>query len=198
MIASKNKGKIAEFHKLFQPLGLSIQSLLDYPDVMDVEETGATFYENAQLKSEAIAKIFNSVVIADDSGLAIDALDGRPGVYSARYAGEDKDDEANIVKVLKELEGVPFEKRTARFICVLSISAPNVTTRFVEGECQGLITTQQMGTNGFGYDPIFYIPEHKKTFAELAADQKNELSHRALAMKELQDMLLTIEEEFLR
>jgi len=198
MIASKNKGKIAEFHKLFQPLGLQIRSLLDYPDTMYVEETGETFYENAQLKSEAIAKVFNSVVIADDSGLEIDALAGRPGVYSARYAGEDKNDEANTEKVLKELEGVPFNKRTARFICVLSISAPKVSTRFFKGECHGFIATQPTGTHGFGYDPIFYIPEYKKTFAELEADQKNKMSHRALAMQALQGTLLTIEEEFLK
>ncbi|GGE42477.1 non-canonical purine NTP pyrophosphatase [Pullulanibacillus camelliae] len=198
IIASKNKGKIEEFQKLFHPFGLTIQSLLDFPDAIDVEETGTTFYENAQLKSEAIAKIYNTVAIADDSGLEIDALDGRPGVYSARYAGEDKADEANIAKVLEELKEIPFEQRTAHFTCVLSISAPNIPTRFVKGECHGLIAQQPTGTLGFGYDPIFYIPEFKKTFAELESEQKNKLSHRAMAMKELQVIWPTIKEEFLK
>jgi XTP/dITP diphosphohydrolase len=192
LIASKNKGKIAEFQRMLEPQGYEVVSLLDFPDAPDVEETGDTFHENARLKAEAIAKKFSCIAIADDSGLVVDALDGRPGVYSARFAGEEKDDQKNIEKVLNELSGVPMSKRSAHFTCVLAVSGLDFSTFFVEGECHGLITLEPAGSQGFGYDPIFYIPEKGKTFAELSADEKNKISHRALALKKLEAKMNTL------
>ncbi|MGM9924549.1 MAG: XTP/dITP diphosphatase [Bacillus sp. (in: firmicutes)] len=186
IIATKNQGKAKEFIALFSPLGYEVLTLLDFKDAMDVEETGTTFEENAILKAEALCKQYNTMVIADDSGLIIDALDGRPGVYSARYAGLEKSDEANIDKVLGELENVPEEHRTARFYCALAISAPNKETVTVAGTVEGFITTARQGENGFGYDPIFYVPSLERTMAELRPEEKNAISHRANALKNLQ------------
>lgn len=192
LIATKNKGKVKEFAALFADKGIIVRSLLDYPEAIDVEETGDTFVENAKIKAEAISKQYNKVVIADDSGLSIDALDGRPGVFSARYAGEQKDDLANIEKVLRELEGIPFEERTARFHCVLAIAIPNEDTKTFEGTCEGYITENPAGENGFGYDPIFYVLDKRQTMAQLSNDEKNKISHRANAMNKLQDNWHTI------
>jgi len=186
IIATKNKGKASEFQALLAKKGVAVKTLLDFPNSPDVEETGSTFAENARLKAEAIARFFQAIVIADDSGLSIDALGGKPGVYSARYAGEEKDDEANIAKVLKEMEGIPFEKRTARFHCALAISVPNGFTTIVEGTCEGYIAEAPKGENGFGYDPIFYVPQKGKTMAELTKEEKNNISHRAVALAKLE------------
>ena len=185
LIASKNSGKIAEFKQMLSPLGIEVVSLLDFLDAPDVEETGETFQQNAKLKAEAITKRYGCIAIADDSGLVVDKLEGRPGVYSARYAGEDKDDQKNIEKVLEELSGIPMPERTAHFVCVLAISSPERPTYFVEGECHGLIATNPSGTEGFGYDPIFYVPGKGKTFAELSSNEKNTISHRARALQKL-------------
>ena len=185
LIATKNKGKIKEFADLFGEKGVKVSSLLDFPTVEDVEETGSTFIENAKIKAETISNHFNKIVVADDSGLSVDALGGKPGVYSARYAGETKSDEANLQKVLKEMEGIPFEKRTARFHCVLAVTIPNEETKIFEGTCEGYITEKPEGENGFGYDPIFYILDQKQTMAQLTSDEKNKISHRANAMKKL-------------
>lgn len=185
IIATQNPGKVKEFEKMFQEDGVEIQSLLDFPDVPDVEETGSTFTENAMLKAETIAKRFHTKVIADDSGLVVDALEGRPGVYSARYAGTEKSDEANINKVLEELDGVPFEKRTARFKCIIAAAQPAQPTEIYEGTCEGCITFERKGSGGFGYDPIFYVPEREKTLAELTKEEKNQISHRARALKQM-------------
>src|SRR5690606_14949530 len=143
------------------------------------------FVENALLKAEEMAKRLGKTVIADDSGLEIDALDGRPGVYSARYAGEDKDDDANIRKVLQELDGVPNERRTARFRAVLAMVVPGKEPLIVEGTCEGMILSEKRGTNGFGYDPIFYVPEKGKTMAEMTPEEKNSISHRGKAIQKL-------------
>jgi len=189
IIATKNEGKAKEFESLFQAKGYKVKTLLDVPHSPDVEETGTTFEENAILKAEAIAKEYNQVVVADDSGLIVDALDGRPGVYSARYAGEEKNDEANTNKVLRELAGVPTEKRTARFYCALAVASPNQETITVSGTIEGIITEQPVGDNGFGYDPIFLVEELGKTTAELTKEEKNKISHRATALKALEDKL---------
>lgn len=186
IIATKNKGKASEFQALLAKKGVAVKTLLDFPNSPDVEETGSTFAENARLKAETIARFFQAIVIADDSGLSIDALGGKPGVYSARYAGEEKDDEANIAKVLEEMEGIPFEQRTARFHCALAISVPNGSTTIVEGTCEGYITEAPKGENGFGYDPIFYVPQKEKTMAELTKEEKNKISHRAVALVKLE------------
>jgi len=185
IIATKNKGKAKEFVELFEPLGFRVKTLLDYPDAPDIEETGETFEENALLKAAGISNIFQKIVIADDSGLVIDALDGRPGVYSARYAGTKKDDEANIQKVLFEMKDVPEEKRTAHFHCTLALVVPGKDPVMVEGTCNGLILTEKRGNNGFGYDPIFYLPHLKKTMAEITSEEKNRISHRGNAIRKL-------------
>ncbi|MDT8859478.1 XTP/dITP diphosphatase [Alkalihalobacillus sp. MEB130] len=183
VIATKNKGKIAEFKQMLD--GWEVRSLLDYPDIPDIEEDGDTFSKNAAKKAETLATYLNQMVVADDSGLEVDALDGRPGVYSARYAGSDKSDAANMGKVLTEMLDVPSEDRTARFICVMAVASPKKETRFYEGSCEGMIALEERGTNGFGYDPIFYVPELEKTMAQLTAEQKNERSHRANALHQL-------------
>lgn len=187
VIATKNAGKVREFAALFAKRGIDVKSLLDFPDVPDVEETGSTFAENARLKAEAISRRFGCPVIADDSGLAVDALGGRPGVYSARYAGEDKNDARNIAKLLHELEGVPIEQRTARFHCALAVAIPGRPTAVVEAACEGYIAEAPRGEGGFGYDPVFYLPEKGKTMAELTPEEKNEISHRAKALAKLDE-----------
>ena len=189
IIATKNAGKVKDFETLFSPKGFKVKSLLDFPEIEDVEETGVTFAENATLKAEAISFALNKPVIADDSGLAIDALNGEPGVYSARYAGENKDDNANIEKVLQKLNDVPFEKRTARFHCALAIAVPGKRTEIVEGTCEGHILEEKRGENGFGYDPIFFVEKWRCSMAELTKEQKNQISHRANALKKLAPLI---------
>jgi XTP/dITP diphosphohydrolase len=189
IIATKNAGKVKDFETLFSPKGFKVKSLLDFPEIEDVEETGVTFAENAKLKAEAISSALNKPVIADDSGLAIDALNGEPGVYSARYAGENKDDNANIEKVLQKLNDVPFEKRTARFHCALAIAVPGKRTEIVEGTCEGHILEEKRGENGFGYDPIFFVEKWRCSMAELTKEQKNQISHRANALKRLAPLI---------
>ncbi|MDO6846897.1 XTP/dITP diphosphatase [Priestia megaterium] len=189
IIATKNAGKVKDFETLFSPKGFKVKSLLDFPEIEDVEETGVTFAENATLKAEAISSALNKPVIADDSGLAIDALNGDPGVYSARYAGENKDDNANIEKVLQKLNDVPFEKRTARFHCALAIAVPGKRTEIVEGTCEGHILEGKRGENGFGYDPIFFVEKWRCSMAELTKEQKNQISHRANALKKLAPLI---------
>lgn len=189
IIATKNAGKVKDFETLFSPKGFQVKSLLDFPEMEDVEETGVTFAENATLKAEAISSALNKPVIADDSGLAIDALNGEPGVYSARYAGENKDDNANIEKVLQKLNDVPFEKRTARFHCALAIAVPGKRTEIVEGTCEGHILEEKRGENGFGYDPIFFVEKWRCSMAELSKEQKNQISHRANALKKLAPLI---------
>lgn len=189
IIATKNQGKAKEFAAIFTPRGYIVRTLLDFPDIADVEETGQTFEENAILKAEVVSRQLRKMVISDDSGLIIDALGGKPGIYSARYAGENKDDQANINKVLKELAGVPLEKRTARFYCALALAAPGQKTITVSGTCEGHILEEQRGSNGFGYDPLFFVAEKGLSMAEMSASYKNKISHRANALKKLDDIL---------
>ncbi|MED4203149.1 XTP/dITP diphosphatase [Neobacillus mesonae] len=189
IIATKNPGKAREFEHIFSPRGIAVKTLLDFPEFPEVEETGTTFEENAILKAEAVSQALNKMVIGDDSGLMIDALEGRPGIYSARYAGEPKNDENNIDKVLSELTGVPAEKRTARFYCALAVAVPGQETFTVSGTCEGRILEERRGTNGFGYDPVFFVPEKGVAMAELSSDEKNKISHRANALMKLDEML---------
>jgi XTP/dITP diphosphohydrolase len=195
IIATKNPGKAREFEHIFAPRGIAVKTLLDYPEIEDVEETGSSFGENAALKAESVSQQLNKMVIGDDSGLIVDALDGRPGIYSARYAGEKpKSDQKNLEKVLLELRGVPEDERTARFYCALAVALPGKETITVAGTCEGRILEEQRGTNGFGYDPIFYVPEKRCTMAELSSDEKNKISHRANALKKLEGILDSIVE----
>ncbi|TDK61539.1 XTP/dITP diphosphatase [Bacillus salipaludis] len=192
IIATKNPGKAREFESIFAKRGIEVKTLLDFPEIPEVEETGTTFEANAILKAEAISKALNKMVIGDDSGLIVDALEGRPGIYSARYAGEHKNDQDNIDKVLSELKDVPEEERTARFYCALAVAVPNQETMTVSGTCEGRILTERKGTHGFGYDPIFYVPNLGLAMAELPSEEKNKISHRANALKKLDTVLDSI------
>ncbi|WP_147532551.1 XTP/dITP diphosphatase [Bacillus marasmi] len=187
IIATKNKGKTKEFQQMFAKRGYQVLTLLDFPELEDVEETGTTFEENAILKAETISKQLGKIVISDDSGLVVDALNGRPGVYSARYAGEDKNDEANNNKVLEELSDVPDDKRTARFYCALAIAVPGQQTETFSGTVEGRILHERQGTNGFGYDPIFFSLDENRAMAELSSEEKNAISHRGKALKQLDE-----------
>lgn len=189
IIATHNPGKVKEFKEILEPKGYDVKSLADIGYTEEIEETGHTFEENAVLKAEAVAKAVNKMVIADDSGLSIDNLGGSPGVYSARYAGEQRDDQANIVKVLGELKGIEKEQRTARFRCALAVSIPGEETKTVEGHVEGYIAEEPRGEYGFGYDPIFIVKDKDKTMAELTSDEKNKISHRADALKKLSKLL---------
>lgn len=189
IIATHNPGKVKEFKEILEPKGYDVKSLAEIGFTEEIEETGHTFEENAILKAEAVARAVNKMVIADDSGLSIDNLGGKPGVYSARYAGEQKDDQANIDKVLSELKGIEKEQRTARFRCALAVSIPGEETKTVEGHVEGYIAEEPRGEYGFGYDPIFIVKDKDKTMAELTSDEKNKISHRADALKKLSKLL---------
>ncbi|MDT2011422.1 ribonuclease PH [Carnobacterium divergens] len=186
LIATRNKGKAKEFEALFAKKGWSIKTLLDFPEIPDVDETGTTFEENALLKAETIAQTLNMVVLADDSGLKVDALGGQPGVYSARFAGEAKSDAANNAKLLHELTDVPDAERTAQFHCTLALAMPDKESLVVSGEVDGVILAIPRGDNGFGYDPLFYVPRLEKTMAELSGEEKNQNSHRSQALMQLE------------
>lgn len=184
VIATKNKGKAAEFEKMFAPKGYTVKTLVDFPEIGEIAETGQSFTENALQKAETVSQLLNRPVLADDSGLCVDALGGQPGIYSARYA-EDHNDAANNAKLLSELAGVPPLERTAHFHCTLAMVAPNKKPLIVEGEVEGLIAGIPQGENGFGYDPLFYLSELDCTMAQLSREQKNQLSHRAMALQKL-------------
>ncbi|PYZ99118.1 non-canonical purine NTP pyrophosphatase [Alteribacter lacisalsi] len=187
LIATKNPGKVKEFEAFFAEKDIKVRSLLDLEEPEDVIEDGETFEDNAVKKAEAIGKAAGLPVIADDSGLEVDALNGAPGVYSARYAGKEKNDEANNLKLLREMEGVPPEKRTARFVCALAVYLPGNRSFVLRGTCEGLIAEERKGEHGFGYDPLFYVPSSEKMMAELTSEEKNTLSHRAKALQLLEE-----------
>lgn len=190
LIATKNKGKVDDFKVLFEPRGIEVVSLLDLDQTIeDVEETGQTFSENAIIKSEAISNLLQMPVISDDSGLEVDALDGEPGVYSARYAGLEKDDQANIDKVLSNLKGINENARSARFVCAIALSEPGKKTLVERGYCEGSILKQPCGTNGFGYDPIFKPLGYNCSMAELSPEEKAVISHRGNALRKISHWL---------
>ncbi|MDA2975700.1 MAG: XTP/dITP diphosphatase [Actinomycetota bacterium] len=185
VVASTNAHKIKEIAAILKPYGWEVKSLLDFPNLPDVQETGATFEENAILKATTIAKVLNQPVLADDSGIEVDALNGMPGVLSARWAGSQKDDSANLNLLLSQLADVPAERRTARYVCVAAYATPAGETQTARGEWEGVVGFELAGSNGFGYDPIFYLPELGKSVAELSAAQKDERSHRHRAFNAL-------------
>lgn len=189
LIATQNLGKARDFEALLRPLGYDVLTLQDVAKDLDIEETGVTFEENAILKAEGAAEALQMPVIADDSGLEIDALNGEPGVYSARYAGEQKNDQANIDKVLEKLKDVPENERTARFRCVLAVAAPNQKTETFSGSCEGEILAERRGENGFGYDPIFWVPSEGRAMAELKPEEKAAISHRGNALQKLKQAM---------
>jgi len=189
VLATKNAGKVHELKALLKDHDVEVLSLLDLHYEPEIEETGTTFEENALIKARAIAKEYGLLTIADDSGLEIDALDGRPGVYSAIYGGEPKDDIANLNKVLSEMKNVPESKRTARFRCTLVIIDEAGQEQLVHGKCEGFILDEARGSNGHGYDPIFYVPAVNQTMAEMTSDEKNTLSHRKKAFDQLEQRI---------
>ncbi len=189
VIATSNQHKLKEFKALLQDFPLTILSLKDFPDIPAVVEDGKSFYENALKKALTVARHTDKITVADDSGIEVDALDGKPGVYSARFAGEDATDEANNTKLLEELKDVPPDKRGGCFKCVLVIAQPDGDTAFVEGECRGSIIHEARGSHGFGYDPLFLVPEYNKTFSEITPEEKNKISHRARALRKLLEIL---------
>lgn len=189
LVATKNKGKVREIADLLAPCGIKVISLLDAGDMPEIIEDGLTFRANAAKKAVMIAKYTGRLVMGEDSGLEVDALDGRPGVFSARYSGETATDEKNNAKLIEELSGVPFEKRTARYRSAMALADKETLVDVVEGACEGIITTELRGTNGFGYDPLFYIPQHDKTFGELPLLVKQTMSHRANALRQFLHLL---------
>lgn len=189
VFATKNKGKIKEIQAVLGD-SFEIVSMEDAGINIDVVEDGTTFEENALKKATEIMKVSGTIVLADDSGLEVDYLDKAPGIYSARFMGEDTSYDIKNNEILKRLEGVPEDKRTARFVCVIAAAFPNGRCETVRGTIEGIIGYEIKGENGFGYDPIFYVPELKKTTAELSMEEKNKISHRGKALRMMKDILL--------
>lgn len=188
IIATHNMKKRNELARILEPLGVEVLTAEQAGvELTDVEETGTTFEENARLKSESGCKETGMPCIGDDSGLMVDALDGAPGVYSARYAGDHGNDPANIALLLENMKDVPDEKRTARFMCTVCCTYPDGSEIVVSGKCEGKIGYEPKGDGGFGYDPVFMVGD--KSFAELTAEEKDKISHRGNALKALADAL---------
>lgn len=185
--ATTNKGKIREFQEILSELGYEVVSMHDEGIDVEVEETGSTFSENALIKARAVSLLCDYPVIADDSGLCVDAMDGAPGIYSARFAGEDATDYDRNVKLLETLEGE--ENRKAQYVAAIAYIEPDGTEITTEGIIEGEILTEEHGTGGFGYDPLFWCTEIKKCFGEATPDEKNAVSHRGRALKKLCDIL---------
>lgn len=183
ILASKNPHKLTELSAILSQHGFEIALESEYGLDIDVDETGSTFEENSLLKAEAVMKASGLPVLADDSGLMVDALDGAPGVYSARYGHKSSDGERTEF-LLENMKDVPDGKRTAKFVCVITCLWPDGRKIVARGECPGVITHEVHGENGFGYDPVFYLPELGMTYAELPSEQKNAISHRARALQE--------------
>ncbi|MBI4365471.1 MAG: XTP/dITP diphosphatase [Deltaproteobacteria bacterium] len=185
VLATANRHKIEEMVVLFSALPWRFVSLADYPAVVLPAEIGATFRANARLKAEAVSRATGCPALADDSGLCVDALGGGPGVRSARYAGAEGNATANIAKLLAALRATPPAARRAHFVCVMALASPDGKITFTEGRCDGMIAEAPRGAGGFGYDPVFYLPLYGCTMAELPAEEKNRISHRARAAKEM-------------
>lgn len=190
VLGTRNRKKAGELRELLAELPLEIKTLADYPNAPEVEEDGETFAENARKKAREQAVALETWVLGEDSGLAVDALEGRPGVYSARYAGPEATDEQNNRKLLEELGDLPLAKRTAHYVCCVAVADPTGAIRVeTEGRVNGLIGTEPHGSQGFGYDPLFLICEYHKTFGQLGTRVKRHLSHRARALERLRIQL---------
>jgi len=192
VIATKNSHKAWEIYTMLKDLGIDIEDLDCHPRVSMPEEDQSTFKGNALKKAKAVAEQTRLPALADDSGLEVDALSGRPGIFSARYSGENATDADNNKKLLKELKGIPFQKRSAHYTCVIAFVDPSGYEATFQGRCDGIIALEEKGEGGFGYDPLFYLPRYKKTMAELTADEKNRISHRAKALVRLRKHLSAI------
>ncbi len=189
LLATNNKGKAREYKSLLEGVPFELVMPAEVGVSAEVAEVGKSFEENATLKATALAAQSQLLTLADDSGLEVEALGGEPGVLSARYAGEGASDENRVSYLLTKLEGVPQEKRTARFRCVIAIATPEGDVELCIGECDGFIAFEPRGEGGFGYDPIFYLPEMKKTMAELSPETKNKISHRGRAAEKARRLL---------
>lgn len=200
VIATRNPGKVREIEALLAGLEIRLLSLADFPELPEIPEEGATFAENAAFKAREVARRTGLPALADDSGLEVAALDGRPGVLSARYAQDrtaprPPTDEDNWRKLLDEMAGVPWEQRQARFVCEIALALPDGRLFRARGECRGYIALEPEGEQGFGYDPVFWLPEYGATMATVGLEVKNRLSHRARALQELKRILLSLESE---
>jgi XTP/dITP diphosphohydrolase len=187
LIATHNPGKLREYAQIFAGIGLTLHTLDDVGITSEIEETGTTFIENARLKAEGYMQLSGLPTLADDSGLEVAVLNGAPGVYSARYGGVSG--RAQLEYLLKQLDGVPFHARLARFVCVIALARPAGETEFVEGVLPGVIEFEPRGSGGFGYDPLFYVLDENCTMAELPPERKNEISHRAVAARQARPIL---------
>ncbi|MBU1672633.1 MAG: XTP/dITP diphosphatase [Actinobacteria bacterium] len=191
VLATRNKGKIREIRDALHVPGLLIRTYEDFGEWPEVEETGETLEENALLKANMLCGGLGMPALADDSGLMVDALDGRPGARSSRYAGPEGDPERNMDRLLEELEGVPPELRTARFVCVLALVTPEGESFLTRGECEGRILERRRGGGGFGYDPVFLPEGFERSMAELDVEEKNSISHRGRAMAAMRELMET-------
>ena len=189
LLATNNEAKVREYRDLLRDLAFELVTSAEMGMVNIVNEVGESLEENARLKATASAARSQLLALADDSGLEVDALGGEPGRLSARYAGEQASDRDRISHLLAKLEGVPWERRSARFRCVIAIATPEGKVEFCSGECLGIITFEPRGEGGFGYDPIFYLPELGKTMAELTLESKNQVSHRGQAARKVPQVL---------
>ena len=189
LFATSNAGKAKEVQAMFSDLDVDVKTLREEGIDVEIEENGQTFAENALIKAKAIAGMTDKIVLADDSGLVVDYLNGEPGIYPARYLGEDTSYDIKNAKILERMEGVPDDQRTARFVCAMAAIMPDGEVICTEGIMEGLIGYEMKGTNGFGYDPIFYLPEYGMTSSEITPEKKNEISHRGKALRKMQDEL---------
>jgi len=192
VISTRNEKKFKEIERLFEDLKIKILFLRDFSDMPDVVEDGETFEDNAVKKALTISRLVDKPVLADDSGLEVKTLDNKPGVYSSRYAGPEKDDRKNCVKLLKALKGKDKDERQARFRCVIAIAEKGKVLNTIEGVCKGHIGTKAEGETGFGYDPLFIPEGYDKTFAQLGPEAKDRLSHRGKALKEAKKFILSL------
>ncbi len=193
VVATRNAGKLKEIRRLLEAEGVSVLGMDSFPDAPEVDEDGDSFAANALKKARAIARFTGMPCLADDSGLAVDALQGRPGVHSARFAGVDADDHRNNCQLLREMDQVPENRRQAAFCCVMALCLPGVPPRLFEGRVEGRILGQERGDGGFGYDPLFWLPEFACTMAELPLDVKNRISHRGQAMRLVVEYLSSLQ-----
>ena len=189
VLATQNPDKLKEIQEIMKGCPIRLVSLLDYPDVKEVVENGDTLLDNAIIKAKAAYALTGLPSIADDTGLEVDALNGAPGVYSSRYAGESATYAQNVIKLLKSMKDVPEAERTARFRCVVAL-VDGENTHWVDGVCEGSILNEPRGDSGFGYDPVFDVPEFGKTFAEMTADEKHAVSHRGKAFRKMKERLI--------
>lgn len=192
VIATRNPGKLRELRRILDGLPFEMRSLSDYPDVPPMPEDGVTYTENAVFKARNVARLTGQIAIADDSGIEVDHLDGGPGVHSARFLGDEATDDDRNREILRRLEGVPTESRTARFRAVVAVGFPDGSAHTFEGVCEGMVALRPRGEGGFGYDPIFYIPDLDRTVAELAPEEKDRISHRGAALRRARDLLAAV------